>query len=579
MELQEAIEAIRARLSLREVVGRYVALRPAGRGRYKGLCPFHTEKTPSFYVDEEKGLFHCFGCKAGGDLFAFVQRIEGLEFREALERLAEEAGVELPKGPGGGGRKRELLEVLKLAQAYFRAELQKAPEALAYLKARGLTEKTIDRFGLGYAPPKGDGLLRHLLAQGISPEEGLKAGVLVEREGRYWDRLRGRITFPIPDALGRTVGFTGRVLGEGEPKYLNTPETPLFRKRETLFGLPQARPHLEGGRAILVEGLFDAIALHQLGFPEAVAVLGAGLAPEQAGLLARAGVVRVYLAFDRDEAGRRATLGSLDGDLARRFLFYAILLPVKDPGDLLLHPEGRALFQKALEEALPEVELRIEEALRGLDLKTQEGRRRFLQALTPRMLSLDPLDPVAEELKARVAERLGISRERLEEYLKAQRKGVKDPTPPGPKAQDPVDRTLLLELDAIALLLSAPEDRFLDLVLHAKDQVWPKEGSLLGEFLDLAAREPRKAFLRHHLARKEAGGLLFERLLLAPVVEEPRLKEKLDHALARVREAYLKERLALLKARLKEGPEPGLLKEIAEVQQAIEAERRIYRKV
>jgi DNA primase len=576
MDSAQAVEAIKRRLSLKEVVSRYVALKPAGRGRWKGLCPFHQEKTPSFYVDEEKGLFHCFGCKAGGDLIAFVERIEGLDFQTALERLAEEAGVELPRRLGGGERRKELYEVLKLAQAYFQEELRAYPEARAYLEGRGLSQESVARFGLGYAPPKGDGLLTHLSRHGVSPEEGLKAGVLAEKEGRYYDRFRGRITFPIKDHLGRIVAFTGRALGDEAPKYLNSPETPLFRKREVLFAFPEAKARLREGRAIVVEGLFDAIALHQLGFPETVAVLGSGLSEEQARLLKTQEVREVYLAFDADEAGQRATLQSLDLEMARKFLFYAVRLPAKDPGELLLHPEGRALFQKALEEALPEVEFRFQEAAKGLDLTRPEHKRKVLEALTPRMLSPEPFDPVAERLKALVVERLGLSPKELADYLQARKRGRPSPPLPPPKAE-PRNRTLLLELDVMALLLSLPEEHFLNWVLYAADHVWPPEGSLLAEFLDLARKEPRKDYLRSVLSRKEAGGILLERLMLAPEVELPRLPEVMEKALARLREAYYLERRGKLKELFLQKPSQELLKEIQELDQAIEAERRIYR--
>lgn len=241
MDAGQAVELIKSRLSLREVVSRYVALKPAGRGRWKGLCPFHQEKTPSFYVDEEKGLFYCFGCKAGGDLFAFVQRAEGLDFPEALERLAEEAGVELPRRKAPE-RRRELLGVLALAQTYFLEHLHAHPEALAYLRKRGLTEESVARFGLGYAPPKGDGLVAFLARHGVAPEEGVRAGVLAERQGRFVDRLRHRITFPIKDAFGRVVAFTGRALGEDGPKYLNTPETPFSASRRSSSPTPRPGP-------------------------------------------------------------------------------------------------------------------------------------------------------------------------------------------------------------------------------------------------------------------------------------------------------------------------------------------------
>ncbi|GAA6735225.1 DNA primase [Thermus oshimai] len=578
MDVAQAVEAIKARLSLREVVGRYVALKPAGKGRWKGLCPFHQEKTPSFYVDEDKGLFHCFGCKAGGDLFAFVERMEGLDFRGALERLAEEAGIALAP-LGGAGPRRELLDLLKAAQAYFQENLQTHAEALAYLRARGLSEESVARFGLGYAPPKGDGLLTFLAQKGFTPEEGLKAGVLAEKEGRPYDRLRGRITFPIKDALGRIVAFTGRALGEETPKYLNTPETPLFRKREVLFAYPEAKEAMrEKRRAIVVEGLFDAIALHQMGFPETVAVLGSGLSEAQAALLKKAEVLEVYLAFDADEAGQRATLQSLDLEVARRFLFFAVRLPAKDPGELLLAAGGPALFQKALEEALPEVEFRFREAAQGLDLSRPEAKRKVLERLAPRMLSPEPFDPVAERLKAVAITELGLRPKALEDYLEAlARKGRKAAPPPAPPKPLPQNRTLLLELDVMALALSAPEEAFAETVRFIADRVWPPEGSLLGEFLESAQKDPRRDHLRRVLGKKEAGGLLFERLLLAPALEDPKRKEVLEKALARLREAYYTERLEEVKALLKERATTELLKEYQELRAAIEAERRLYR--
>lgn len=576
MDTAQAVEAIKRRLSLKEVVSRHVALKPAGRGRWKGLCPFHQEKTPSFYVDEEKGLFHCFGCKAGGDLFAFVERIEGLDFMGALERLAEEAGVEITHRAAPKGR-RELLDVLKLAQAYFQEGLKASLEAQAYLRERGLSEESVARFGLGYAPPKADGLLLHLGRHGVSPEEGLKAGVLAEKEGRFYDRFRHRITFPIKDHLGRIVAFTGRALGDETPKYLNSPETPLFRKREVLFAYPEAKPKLREGRAIVVEGLFDAIALHQMGFSEAVAVLGSGLSEEQARLLKSQEVREVYLAFDADEAGQKAALQSLDLALARQFLFYAVRLPAKDPGELLRHLEGPTLFQRALEEALPEVAFRFQEAAKGLDLSRPEHKRKVLEALTPRMLSSEPFDLVAERLKALVVERLGLPPRQLEEYLLSRRQG-KAPPPPPPKAE-PKNRALLLELDVIALLLSVDEARFAHWVLHVADHVWPPEGSLLAEFLDLARKDPRRDHVRQVLTRKEAGGILFERLMMAPMVEEPKLPEVLEKTLARLREAYYLEKRAKLKEALQRNPSLEILQEIQELDQAIEAERRIYRRL
>ncbi|PZA08358.1 MULTISPECIES: DNA primase [unclassified Meiothermus] len=581
----QAVELIRSRMPIRELVGRYVALKPAGKGRWKGLCPFHQEKTPSFHVDETKGLCYCFGCKAGGDIFGFLQKIEGIDFREALERLAQETGVELPEARSQG-KKRELYEVLNLAQEYFRANLK--TEALAYLRGRGLRDEAVEKFGLGYAPQSWDGLIKFLSSKGVSPEEGLAAGVLAEREGRYFDRFRHRITFPIQDPLGRTVAFTARTLGkEDGPKYLNSPETPLFKKSLLLYGFPQARPSLrERGRAIVVEGLFDVIALHQMGFTEAVAVLGSGLSPEQGLLLKRHEVREIYLSFDADEAGRKATLQSLELEIARSFLVYAVALEGgKDPGDLLLLPDGPERYQRALEAALPEVEFRFQAAAQGVNLESVEGKRRVLEALLPRLLSNDPLDGVAEALKRVVQERLGLERRALEDYLRSRKAppSRREPQPnPGTAfglaRPDLTEKRLLRELDVIALLYSAPDEEFAQWAQYVEDHTWPPEGSLLAEFMQVAKSGVGKARVIRHFQERGEGDRLFDALMKRPDEIPSDLENQLHLSMARLREVYYEIRLDKLKQELKSRPSVELLREIQETQRAIEAERRVYKR-
>ena len=579
-------EAIRSRLSIKDVVGRYVELKPAGRGRWKGLCPFHKEKTPSFYVDEEKGLFYCFGCKAGGDVFSFVERIEGLTFAEALEKLAAEAGVELEKKPRVK-KDKTLYDVNALSLEFFQKALDQTPEARAYLTGRGLGLAEIERFKLGYAPEGWDRLTRFLAEKGVPLEKGLAAGVLAEKEGRYYDRFRGRVMVPILDAVGRVAGFSGRALKKDqEPKYLNTPETSIFKKRELLFGLYQARDALrEKKRAIIVEGLFDVVALHKMGYPETVAVLGSAFTPEQGLLLKRYGVGTLYLAFDADEAGRKATLKSLDQELAKSFLIYAVRLPEGlDPGDLLLRPDGRDLFERALSEALFEVEFRFEEAARGHDLSRPEGKRAVLEALLPRLVDAEPFDPVAEALKALIIERLGLRPEALEELIATRRKRARkkplstEEVTAASAEKALAERVLLLELDIVALLLSLKPEALARWAPYVEDHTWPPEGSFLAEFFRVAREtnyDPAK--IQHHFAEKGEGGALVERLMLAPSVPEAEFERTLKKAMARLREGYFREKLERLKARLKTEADPRLLKEIHELQQAIEAERRLYR--
>ena len=576
-------EAIRARISLKELVGRYVELKPAGRGRYKGLCPFHKEKTPSFYVDEEKGLFYCFGCKTGGDVFTFLEKIEGLTFAEALERLAAEAGIELPERPREK-KDRDLYAINALALSFFRRQMN--DRAWRYLEARGIHPSFAEAFQLGYAPPGWDRLTQFLAREGVPLEKAVAAGVLAEREGRIYDRFRDRLVVPILDPSGRAVAFSGRTLDpEGQPKYLNSPESPIFKKRELLFGLPQAREAIrEKKRAIVVEGLFDVIALHQMGYREAVAVLGSAFTPEQALLLKRLGVVDLYLAFDADEAGRKATLAGLDLEVVRSFHVRATLLPEGlDPGDLLLREDGRELFEQALSEALSEVEFRFQEASRGVDLRTPEGKRRVLEALLPRLVDAEPFDPVAEALKALIVERLGLLPEALEELIARRRKSRRRHELTSAEIAGAIqgpgsDRVLLLELDIIALLLALPTEALRRWVQFAKARIEPPEHSLLAEFFALAQEtnyDPRR--IQQRLLEREEGSILFERLLLAAPPEPAEFERTLEKALARLREGYYRARLAELKARLTAEASPELLREIQALQQKIEAERRRYR--
>ena len=576
-------EEIRARISLREVVGRYVELKPAGRGRYKGLCPFHKEKTPSFYVDDEKGLFYCFGCKVGGDVFTFLEKIEGLSFAEALERLAAEAGVELPERPREK-KDKDLYQINALALEFFRRQMNE--KAQRYLEARGIKPAYVEAFRLGYAPPGWDRLTEYLAREGVPLEKAVAAGVLAEKDGRIYDRFRDRLVVPILDPSGRVVAFSGRTLDpESEPKYLNSPESPIFKKRELLFGLPQAREAIrEKKRAIVVEGLFDVIALHQMGYRETVAVLGSAFTPEQALLLKRLGVQDLYLAFDADEAGRKATLAGLDLEVVRSFHVRAALLPEGlDPGDLLLRENGKKLFEEALENALSEVEFRFEEASRGADLKTPEGKRQVLEALLPRLVNAEPFDPVAEALKALILDRLGLLPEALEELIarRRRRRGRKELTTAdvlGASPSQAGERVLLLELDVIALLLTLPPETFRYWVRFVEDRVEPPEKGLLREFFEAAHQvhyDPRR--VRQRLLDREEGAVLFERLMLASPPEPPELERLLEKSLARLREGYYRKRLEELKNALAREATPELLREIQELQQKIEAERRRYR--
>lgn len=424
-------EEVRDRINIADVIGEYVQLVPAGRGRLKGLCPFHKEKSPSFQVDVEQGYFYCFGCKAGGDMFSFVQRQENLSFADSLRKLADKAGVTV-ETRYGEKTSRDLYDVNAFALSYFRENLGGA--GLEYFRGRGLSDETIERFELGYAPDGWDGLLKRARTRGVNERQLLEAGLLSENveSGRVYDRFRGRVMFPIRDHLGRLSGFGGRVLGDEKPKYLNTPETEAFRKGELLYGLNLAREALKdspsGGELIVVEGYMDVIAMHQGGFTGAVATLGTALTAEHATLLSRLGVAGLSLMFDRDEAGLKATLSGLDQVLGAKFRVRATSVPNgKDPADAIMSGDIEAL-RRALAGGIDEIQYRVKAAAEQFGTDTQDGKRKVLMALLPRMQNLDPLDEGAQSMRERACELLGIRPAALLDWIssKAKRKTLTD---------------------------------------------------------------------------------------------------------------------------------------------------------
>ncbi|MCS7208195.1 MAG: DNA primase [Fimbriimonadales bacterium] len=368
--MRDLREAIRDRIDLVELVSHYVRLERAGKN-FKGLCPFHAERTPSFHVSPALNRFHCFGCGASGDAVAFLMRIEGLSFREALRRLAEHAGIELRAEslPQDAPDERDRLRKLVYAAHFFyRQCLQRTPLAQQYLAQRGLTPETIEAFELGYAPDGWDYLLRFLQRHNFSLQDAETAGLLKAREdgSGYYDRFRHRITFPIHDASGRVVAFGARTLSNDEPKYLNSPETPLFEKRNTLYGWHRARSAILRQRAaIVVEGYLDLIMLHQHGFTHSVATLGTAFTEEHASRLKRL-VERVYLMFDSDAAGVRAALRAGEALLQASVPTLVVCLPEGEDPDSLLRTHGAPALQRALDSATPIALFGVEQVIREL---------------------------------------------------------------------------------------------------------------------------------------------------------------------------------------------------------------------
>jgi len=357
-----AKEEVRQAADIVEVVGQFVQLRKAGQN-YLGLCPFHSEKAPSFTVSPSKQMFHCFGCKKGGDVFAFWMAYHNVSFAQALRDLADRYHISLPEPTRTPGEKRRLelkeslfkLNILAV-DFYCRvlSEARAGDPGKTYFRQRGIRPETISDFKLGYAPDRWDGLSRFLQNRHVDMDHAVQAGLVIARkQGGWYDRFRGRVVFPIFTATQRIAGFGARVLDDGLPKYLNTPETPVFRKGELLYGLHAGGTAIRRSRrAVVVEGYTDVLALHQCGFPEAVATLGTALTREHVRKL-KGYAEEVVVVFDSDEAGRTAALKSLPFFLAEGLECRTLILPEGEDPDSYVNRYGLDRFLKQLEQALP----------------------------------------------------------------------------------------------------------------------------------------------------------------------------------------------------------------------------------
>jgi DNA primase len=421
---EDIVRLVRDRVDIVGLVGRFVNLKPSGRS-HKGLCPFHSEKTPSFIVSPDRQSFKCFGCDAGGTAIGFLMGIENLSFPEAVRQLGAELGIEIPEdAPGERGAAERVTEANAIAQALYREALR-APGSpgAAYLERRGVDAATIERFGIGFAPDAWEHLGRALRERGVATAVAEQAGLVAERRtGGHYDRLRGRVTFPIRDVRGRVIGFGGRAIAEGqEPKYLNTPESPVFRKRESFFGLPDAlEPIRRLERAVVVEGYFDLVALARAGVEGAVATCGTALSVEHARQLRRR-TRRVVLLFDGDEAGQRATERALEVLLPEEIRVHAAVLPSgMDPDDLLAR-QGPEALQELVQAAPPALEIAIQRAVaRGTGSPAEKADA--VARLAP-LLALVPSPVERSAWAERVALAVGTQARHVEAAIRAGRRG------------------------------------------------------------------------------------------------------------------------------------------------------------
>ena len=458
---QTFVDDILTRTDVVDIIDSRVPLKKAGH-EYKACCPFHDEKTPSFTVSPNKQFYHCFGCGAHGTSIGFLMEFDHMEFIEAIEHLAARLGLDVPREgddepAGNQGKTADILTVLQQSTDYYQRQLRHhatADEAVDYLKQRGLTGEIAARFGLGYAPAGWNNLLDHLGRNKHQQGLLLKAGLITQKsEDRHYDRFRNRIVFPIEDHRGRVVGFGGRAIGTDEPKYLNSPETPVFHKGSEMYGLYRARGAIkDAGKAVVVEGYMDVVALSQFGVGYAAATLGTATTRTQLERVFRH-TDEIIFCFDGDRAGREAAWRALETALpclqeGRQISF--LFLPQDEDPDSIVRAEGKEGFEARLAEAMPLPEYLLQQLGTQADLSRLDGRARFVELARP-MLKKIPQGAFQELMLSRIAQLARMDREALDRTLPVDNAGRKKPAPP------PVDsvRKSLVRL-ALSLLIQKP---------------------------------------------------------------------------------------------------------------------------
>ncbi|PPV41781.1 DNA primase [Ectopseudomonas oleovorans] len=447
---QSFIDDLLNRTDIVDVVSSRIQLKKTGKN-YSACCPFHKEKTPSFTVSPDKQFYYCFGCGAGGNALGFVMDHDQLEFPQAIEELAKRAGMDVPREESGRGHKPRqpvdspLYPLLNAAAEHYRQALKSHPQrkyAVDYLKGRGLTGEIARDFGIGFAPPGWDNLLKHLGADALQQKVMIDAGLLIENaeNGRRYDRFRDRIMFPIRDSRGRVIAFGGRVLGDDKPKYLNSPETPVFHKGQELYGLYEARKHNRDlDEIMVVEGYMDVIALAQQGLRNAVATLGTATSEEHLKRLFRI-VPSVLFCFDGDAAGRNAawralesTLPSLQDGRRARFLF----LPDGEDPDTLVRAEGTDAFRARINQhAQPLADYFFQQLCEEADPRSLEGKAHLVTLAAP-LIDKIPGNNLRALMRQRLSEITGLSSEALSQVASAPRSHAPSTTSQAPSSDYP----------------------------------------------------------------------------------------------------------------------------------------------
>lgn len=440
------VEKIKAAVDIVAVISEYVHLNKRGRS-YVGLCPFHKEKTPSFNVDAHKQTYKCFGCDKGGDAISFVMEIKGLSFLEAVQELAARFGipVDLTK-TAKSSENRKFYDINLYAMGFYEHLLHSGPgeRAREYLRSRGLSEETIRAFHIGYAPDSWDGLSSMLRKKGIPLEVAFTCGLVIQRpSGGYYDRFRDRVIFPIQDISSEVIGFGARIMGSGEPKYINSPESPVFKKRKILYNLCGAKNGIRQAGVTIVEGYMDVVSLHNAGLTAAVATLGTALSEDHVNLLTRF-TDNITLVFDGDSAGKSAMLRALEPFLSNDVIPKVALLPAgKDPDDIARTNPG--MWNQLMLEARSIWDFIFDESFSRRDPSKLETQNSIMKELVPMISRMK--DQIYRDLLAqRLAVRLGVSPEMVLGQIKPQGKGTPRDVPQPRREKGSPEDILLLKL-------------------------------------------------------------------------------------------------------------------------------------
>ena len=461
---EDKVREVAERLSIVEVVSDYVPLRRAG-GNFTGLCPFHAEKTPSFNVNPAREIFHCFGCGAGGNAFSFIMKIEGISFPEAVKQLARKAGIEIeerqltPSEKKAQDEHTQFLRINDLITSYYRSVLLNGLEgepARQYLANRSVQSEVSEAYLLGFAPDRRDGLAKHLRNNGIDMDIALKLGIIRKSDAGWYDLFRNRLIFPIRDARGQVIAFAGRVLDASLPKYINSPESPLYHKSSVLFGIDMALPSIRTGNSIIiVEGYFDHLALYRAGIQNVVATCGTALTSTHAGMIKRH-AERVYTLFDSDNAGKKATIRSMELFLEQRIPAYVISLPVGDDPDSFMAAHPTEAFIALRDKARPAFEYFVRSLLLETPPDSVDSKVRIIDDIVPRFRKI--ADTVERDLyEKEICRLLGITahafRKRMGGGKLSQWEAPEKRTDDSRQPADNIQDTLL------ALLLNYPDAR------------------------------------------------------------------------------------------------------------------------